>query len=183
MGLQDYPPLSLTPDEFEMYVEEYIRGLGGDLNEFEVKRLDTLSSSDDEYVMDVTARFEALGAAFLVLIECKRHQHAIKRETVQILRDKVSEVGAHKGMIISTSGFQSGAVAYAAKHGIALIHVADGRTIQIAKSQGGASEFLPGTPPIVSWLTTIYEGEVAHILLLEDSAVSIDSIFDENPFG
>lgn len=43
-----------------------------------------------------------------------------------MLHDKVRSVGAHKGMLFTTSGFQSRAIKYAKAHGIALVSIIDG---------------------------------------------------------
>ncbi len=40
---------------------------------------------------------------------------------------KLQDTGVHKAMIFSTSGFQSGAIEYASKHGIATIVFVDGK--------------------------------------------------------
>ncbi|WP_229635467.1 restriction endonuclease [Pseudomonas syringae] len=73
------------------------------------------------------AKFQAFaGAELMVLIECKKYRNAVERELVQVLHDKVRSLGAHKGMLFTTSGFQSGAIKYAKAHGIALVSIVDG---------------------------------------------------------
>lgn len=119
-------PANLTPKQFEAEVEGFLRRGGASLSEFKVPRLEKISVADGVYEIDVTARFEALGADFLVLVECKHHRSPIKREVVQVLYDRLRAVGGQKGMIFSTAPFQSGAVKYARAHGIALVLVADG---------------------------------------------------------
>jgi len=119
---------SLTPEQFEVEVENLLREAGIGLSEFRVQRLEKIHASDGIYEIDVTARFEVLGASFLVLIECKHHKNPIKREVVQVLYDRIRAVGAHKGMIFSTAKFQKGAIDFARAHGIALIQIVDGGT-------------------------------------------------------
>jgi restriction system protein len=96
------------------------------LPELKVQRLEKLQASDGVYEIDVTARFEVLGARFLVLIECKNHKNPIKREVVQVLYDRIRAVGAHKGMIFSTAKFQKGAIEFARAHNIALLQIVEG---------------------------------------------------------
>ena len=121
-------PITLTPDQFEIEVKGLIEKAGLGLSHFSVQRLEKLDGPDGEYEIDVTARFRALGADFLVLIECKHYKHPVKRDVVQVLFDRIRAVGAHKGMIFSTAKFQSGAIKYAKMHGIALVQIADRRT-------------------------------------------------------
>jgi restriction system protein len=108
---------------------------------------------DGEYEVDVTARFSALGMNFLVLVECKHYKSAIKRETLQILRDRILSTGAQKGALFSTSGFQSGALEYARIHGIATITMVDGQSTYMTKSLGSRpSGFVVGIEPVAGWL-------------------------------
>ena len=92
-----------------------------------------------------------------MLVECK-HQHApIKREVIQILRDRLQSVGASKGILVSTSGFQSGAVKYADTHGIALIQLIEGKSTYFTKSMGSSPEPPPwaNIPPYAGWLVSV----------------------------
>jgi restriction system protein len=164
-------PISLAPKRFEEEVEKLIRGLGVNLQEFKTQRLEVLEGSDGEYEIDVTARFEALGASFLVLVECKHHKNAIKRDVVQVLYDRIRAVGAQKGMIFSTVRFQKGTVSYALKHGIALVQVADGRTCYLTKSFGPPPPLPPWVPPYVGWMVSISEdGNVIDQLIWDDNS-------------
>lgn len=155
-------PANLTPKQFEAEVEGFLRRSGVNLSEFRVQRLEKISAADGTYEIDVTARFEALGADFLVLVECKHHKSPIKREVVQVLRDRVSAVGGHKGMIFSTAPFQSGAVKYARSHGIALVLVASGSVGYLSRTYGSEPSPPPfDVPDYSEWIfTTNDEGEI-----------------------
>lgn len=135
---------ALTPGEYELAVKDILDGAGVSLSEFATKHLESVEGVDGSYVIDVTARFSALGANFLVLIECKHERRKVERQAVQVLNDKLRSTGAQKGMLFSVAGFQEGAVQYADVHGIALVHLADGGTSWVTKSFG------PKTPP-PSW--------------------------------
>lgn len=135
--------IQITPTEFEQLVLEHMKGLGKDLTNFEAKHDVQLSAYDGTYQIDVKVTFEVLNCDFVILIECKRHSNPIKRETVQILHDKIRSTGAHKGIIFSTSDFQSGAEDYARAHGIALIRVRDGGYNYVTKGAGDKPQELP----------------------------------------
>ena len=72
-----------------------------------------------------------MGVEFKVIVECKRYSTPVPREKVAILNDKVRSLGAHKGILISTCGYQSGAYEYAKKHGIALLQIIDKDVLHI----------------------------------------------------
>ncbi|WP_428312338.1 restriction endonuclease [Hydrocarboniphaga sp.] len=134
-------PLSISPREFELAVKGILDASGASIPSYESSHLEPVIGFGGEYIIDVVARFRALGADFVVLIECKHHKRKVERQDVQVLHSKVSSTGAHKGMLFSVSGFQSGAIEYADAHGIALIQLAAGSSSWFTKSAG------PETPP------------------------------------
>ncbi len=156
-------PISLSPHEYELAVKEILDAAGQELRSFESNNLELLVGVDGQYVIDIVARFSALGADFIVLVECKHEKRNVERQDVQVLRDKLQSTGAHKGMIFSVSGFQTGAVDYATVHGIALVQLADGATCWFTKGAGppSAPPAWAGIPEYVGWW---YHGN--HVTLL-----------------
>lgn len=153
----EYPPLELTPRQYELEVKALLDGLSMGLIDYQSEHREIVVGADGEYEIDITARFTALGANFLTLIECKRYSKPVEREKVQVLYSKLQSVGAQKGMIFSTSGFQSGASEFAEVHGIALIELVDGRATWIRKGADTGqpvpwSEVPAYIPRIVGWL-------------------------------
>lgn len=147
-----------TPAAFERAVEEALRQLGRGLSDFRVVRSEVITGTDGCYEIDVTARFTAFeGASFLVLVECKRYDSPIKREKVQVLHDKLRSLGAQKAMMVSTSRFQRGAVEYAEKHGIALIHLMNGSFAYTAKAHSVLG--LNGDEGFAYGVAAPYEGD------------------------
>ena len=146
----------LSPEQFERAVAAFLDTLGAGLDTFRVVHREHLSAPDGTYEVDVTARFEALGASFLVLVECKHQRRPIEREVVQVLHGRLSSLAAQKGILFSTSLFQSGAVLYASQHGIALVFVEDTRFTYIQKREGVSPPPLhEGDPPFTHWLASI----------------------------
>lgn len=99
----------------------------------------------------------ALNVDFLTLVECKRYRAPVDREKVQALLSKMQSVGAQKGILFSTSGFQSGAIEFAQIHGIALVELVDRRSTYLTKSLEN-DDLLPWPqvpnfiPRIAGWL-------------------------------
>jgi len=110
-----------------VFVAELLQSIGPAVQGFEVTLHDKIAGADGTYDFDATVRFDLAGMQFLVLVEAKRHSNPVKRELVQVLHTKVQGVGAQKGVMISTAPYQSGAVEFAAIHGIALATVTEGR--------------------------------------------------------
>lgn len=120
------PKIEMTANDYEIGVKNVISAKGDTLEDFNVTRNEKIKGSDGEYEIDVVARFRILeGAGITVLIECKHHKNAIKRELVQALHSKLLSVGAHKGMMFTTSTYQRGAIEFAKAHGISLVRFID----------------------------------------------------------
>lgn len=71
---------------------------------------------------------EAYGAnisKFIIVIECKCYTHAVGIDEVQEFVTKIGDLNATKGIFITNNRFQSGALACAKKHNIALVRIND----------------------------------------------------------
>lgn len=159
-------PLSITPRDYELLVKGILDTSARELIEYHSEHLASLEGADGEYIIDVVATFSAFGAKFTVLVECKHQARKIERQDVQILHGKLQSLAAHKGMLFSVSGFQSGAVEYAVAHGIALVEVATGISNWHTRSVGPPSPPPPWVPipKYIGWLCS----ENARSLLSED---------------
>ena len=141
--MRQYPQLELTPEQFEIEVKSILDHLAGGLSNYNSEHREVIRGTDGEYEIDVTLRFEAFGVTYLTLVECKRYKNPVPREKVQALHSKMQAVGAQKGIMFSTSGFQSGAVEFATAHGIALVHLQDGRTYYLRKAYDSGDGLIP----------------------------------------
>ena len=122
-----YPVADITPAEFESFVADLLGCVSSSVENLVVTSHEVIDGVDGTFDFDATLRFRFGGMDFLIVVEAKRYTGPVKREKVQILRDKAISVGAQKAVLISTSYFQSGAIRYAKTHGIALVFVTEGR--------------------------------------------------------
>lgn len=118
---------NISSTDFEIFCLNTLKAYANKegLKDFDIKHNQKIESDDGTYQIDVLAEYTALGAKHIVIIECKKRKGSIKREIVAELYAKIQSLGAHKGILISTSGFQKGATLYAKKHGIALWQICD----------------------------------------------------------
>lgn len=132
----------ISPTEFEKLCLEILKGYAEaeNLSNFSIQHNVSIPADDGTYQIDVYAKFVAMGVEFTVITECKRYSYPVLREKVAVLADKVKSLGAHKGIMISTCGFQSGAYEYAKKHGIALLQVIDGNVRHILNAANPETE-------------------------------------------
>ena len=102
---------------------------GSAVDDLAVTVHEKILGADGAYDFDATVRYRFAGMAFLVVVEAKLHRNPIKRELVQVLHQKILSVGAHKGVMVATSAYQTGAVEFAKAHGIALVTVTESRFV------------------------------------------------------
>lgn len=117
--------LELTPEEFERYSLDVLAEQTRNLENLVIEHDKTIKTFDGHYQIDGYIEFTVMGVKYKTLVECKHYKSAITREKVQILYSKIKSLGAQKGILISTSNFQSGAIEYAKVHGIALIQLTE----------------------------------------------------------
>jgi restriction system protein len=135
--------VGMSPRDFEAEVKRHFDSLGIELRSYESQLRPVAARYDGDYEIDVTAAFEALGIRILVLVECKHQRRPVAREVVQLLWAKLDSIAAHKGIVVSSSGFQEGAVTFARKHGIALFDMKAGSLVRLLEAEGVFVEALP----------------------------------------
>lgn len=133
---------NISPIEFEKLCLEILKSYADaeNLSDFSILHNVNITADDGVYQIDIYARFIAMGVEFKVIAECKRYSSPVPREKVAVLADKVRSLGAHKGIMISTCGFQSGAYEYSKKHGIALLQVIDRNVLHIMNAANPETE-------------------------------------------
>lgn len=108
--------------EYQETVAELFRDLG-----FEAqtdKRIDGVRTSHD---IDVFATFRHAGLHLTWLVECKLWRSPVSKVHVLALRSIVEDVGADRGVLLSESGFQSGAVEATSRSNVTVARMADFR--------------------------------------------------------
>lgn len=136
-------PANITPQDFELFCMETIKAYAEEeaLSDYTVKHNQIIETHDGTYQIDVLVEYTLLGCLHTIVVECKNHSHSIKRSVVADLYTKVQSIGAQKGIVISTVGYQSGAVKFAKEHGIALWQICDRIIKHISNSAN------PSKPP------------------------------------
>lgn len=84
------------------------------------QRMYTGRISQRDIKVDVSFNYTIAGADLLFLVECKCYAHSVTVDEVEEFHSKIDDIGAHKGIMVTTVGFQEGAVKTARGRGIAL---------------------------------------------------------------
>jgi hypothetical protein len=74
---------------------------------------------------DVKFTHRAAGMTYTTVVECKRWKENVTRDRIDVLATSVEDLGASKGVMFTTTGYEPGAEAYARHKGIELFVVRD----------------------------------------------------------
>ncbi len=130
-----------TPLEYEQFVGQALAELTATY-EVAHRRTFTGIRSGREIVVDLSFAMEtAAGARILVVVECKRYKNRVEVSDVEEFHSKLDDIGAHKGIMVTTVGYQDGAIQTARSRGIGLALLTDtpqpGEIVYLANSLGG----------------------------------------------
>ena len=172
--------LEMSPEEFEKECLTLLKSQFGQKLEYSIQHNVELPAPDGLYQIDVFLEFVCLGVKYKTIVECKRYKHSITREKVQILYQKVQSLGAQKGILISTSAFQSGAIKYATMHGLALIQYTDRVPVFITRSGLFDSKDVPPYP-LKPVLQTSKNGMIINCTYLDNrDSKLVEYLLDQN---
>jgi hypothetical protein len=105
-------------DHYEQFVQQVIHELV-DVTVHH-KKVYTGRVSHRNIIVDVSFNYSIAGSDLLFLIECKLYSHSVSVDDVEEFHSKIDDIGAHKGIMVTTIGYQSGAIKTAKGRGIAL---------------------------------------------------------------
>lgn len=114
-------------EKYERLVKHILESKASDsLKNFEVfgSRHYTGKSGHDHQI-DVSVVFSLAGVRVIVLVECKCYSRRVQVNDVLEFATRLEDIGGHKGIIVSTVGFQEGAKKLAKSKGIALVVACD----------------------------------------------------------
>ena len=113
----------ISPTDFEKFVLDMLSKEFSKYDNCTINHDETIKAHDGNYQIDIYIEHDVMGITYKTLVECKYYTCPIKREVVAVLHSKIQSCGAHKGILVSSSNFQKGAMSFAREHGIALIQV------------------------------------------------------------
>lgn len=127
---------NISPEEFEIKCLELLKQTKDFeiLKDIKVEHNKLYKANDGIYQLDGYIEYMLFGVKMKIIVECKQYRSPVKRDMVVLLHSKLNSIGANKGILMSTSGFQSGAVEYAKEHGVALLQVIDKLVLTIQNS-------------------------------------------------
>lgn len=112
--------------DYEAFVESVVKGFTLS-REIKVVRQRKFKGrrSGRKIVIDVSFEMDYGGFTVLFLVECKFYSQKVEVSDIEEFRTKIDDIGAHKGLVFSTIGFQSGAVKSAKAYGVGLARLSD----------------------------------------------------------
>ena len=112
--------------DYETLVQALVRDfkLAGALEVFHLREF-VGKRSRRRIKVDVSFEMDLSGFKVLFLVECKHYNQNVGVAEIEEFRTKMDDIGAHKGIVFTTVGFQAGAVQTAKAYGIGLARLSD----------------------------------------------------------
>ncbi|HIF9056378.1 TPA: restriction endonuclease [Photobacterium damselae] len=111
----------MTPKEYEDLVSRLFK------NELpldtEIEQLKVFQGKDTKHEIDISYNLKIAGVNYLNVVECKLWNRKVGKREMQAFHATIKDIGANKGIFVTSVGFQSGAIEIAKKNGIALVKV------------------------------------------------------------
>lgn len=108
-----------TSQDYETFVQRVVESLVGvdvfHAKEYEGRITGRKIKVDVSFLLKIAG-----GADLLVLVECKRYNCRVPVDDVEEFHSKLDDIGAQKGILVTTLGFQKGAIKAARGRRIAL---------------------------------------------------------------
>lgn len=103
--------------EFELLSKKILEVLAINEN-CQITHNEKIETEFGERQIDVLIKSKIAGMNIITIVECKDHKRKIDIQVIDAFNSKMTDVGAHKGVLISSSGFSKHALKKARKLGI-----------------------------------------------------------------
>ena len=118
----------MTSTEYEKFIFNLCQALGeGAAVKVHRDNIYTGRVSGRKIKIEVSFEAQLLGARILGLVECKCYKSRVEVGDVEEFHSKVDDIGAHKGIMFTTIGYEAGAIKVAKGRGIALFVLREGQ--------------------------------------------------------
>jgi hypothetical protein len=141
--------------EYEEFVRmSYDALVSEDVGAVFLKRAYLGKRTGHQHEIDVSIELMVADLRIIILVECKHYRNKVEISDLLEFAQRLEDIGAHKGVMVTTIGFQEGALRVAEGHGIALVttvpcwqmimactdHVESGTTERTKTSKESANE-------------------------------------------
>jgi hypothetical protein len=103
------------------------------------KKLYTGQRTGHQHEIDVSIELEIADLSILILVECKHYRNKVDISDLLEFAQRIDDIGAHKGVMVTTIGYREGALKVARAHRIALVTTVPKWERPLVKSAGRPS--------------------------------------------
>lgn len=147
---------SLTALEYEQFVAESFAALNqaGFGTVTRNKHITGLKSGHD-HQFDIAIELEIIGLQIIVVVECKHYRRRVEISDLLEFASRIDDVSAHKGVMVTTVGYQEGAIRIAKANRITLMVTAPEETSEqrrLRQYDAGYADGLRGHLRAYAWV-------------------------------
>jgi len=138
----------MTPDYLQILVVRELRKVGLEIGQPRVYRRAELPEPERGFVVELVVPLSGVAGVRRALVICRKQVGAVGRDIVEAATARLPEASADAAIIFSTADFAPDALAAAHESGVALLQIADGRSVFDAGGWGdGTADHYPAWLP------------------------------------
>jgi len=166
----------MNPSEYEELVADIIaqltkrEGYRGGKGPRVLRNQVLRGKSGQNHQIDIVVDVEQMGVRYFTLIECKYWNRPIGVDAVMVLANRIEDLGAHKGILVTTIGYQRGAYKLAKMKGIALVVCRGQEEFVVKMRQFPASNISSDNNPAIR---NMYEEKYSYYLHSEKNELEL----------
>jgi hypothetical protein len=155
----------MEPTDYEVMVADICQQIVGEERATIHRRKKFAGKSGQHHEIDVSVEFRYMKVRFLVLLECKWWNKQVGADQIMILAQRMEDIGAQKGILVTKVGFQRGAFTVARSKGIALVLCRTPQEFGVLMEKNPASPSAGGVDDVIN---SLYEQRFSYYVLLND---------------
>jgi hypothetical protein len=127
-----------TPEYFEILVLRELRKVGFELGQPRVHRRSELPEPERGFVLELTVPLTSGPRARRALVICRQQLGPVAADVIESARSRMADATADAVVVFAVTDFTVDALAAAEAGGVALLRIADGRSVFDASGWGSA---------------------------------------------
>ncbi len=172
-------PPNVTPDYYQILAVRELRRAGFEVGDVRVHRRSELPEPQRGFVVELLAPLGLASWRKRALVACRREEGAVGREVVESVGARLAEARADVAIVFSTGDFGADTVAAAQAGGIALLHVADSRSVYDTSGWSTPDHYPAWLPAHMAQVVDRDAGGQVRIRLLEAGGGGAELLLDQ----
>jgi hypothetical protein len=167
---------AVTPEYFQILVVRELRKVGFDVGTVRTHRRSELPEPEHGFVLELAVSLACAGKTWRALVACRHQTGAVEREVIEAITARLPQVPSDMALVFATADFGVETIAAAQAARIALLHVADSRSVYDASGWSTPGHYPAWLPSHLAQVVDLDAGGQIRIRALEAGRAGTEMI-------